>query len=251
MFVSCLITLYDTEMNMHEHATRPVHGAATLARMDALLAEWKVDGDRRDVFLRCYRMMTANMHTAIGSHHFADPVWVAQLLHRFADYYFDALTRWNADPAGAPPVWQRAHALARDNDDAVVQMLLLGVNAHINYDLVLTVDELLSVEWRRMLPHDRAARHDDYCRVNAIIASTIDAVQDEILSPSLPLAALLDRVMGRLDEYLISRLITSWRDHTWESAIALIDATDADARTRIIDEVEHRALRMADRIAPA
>lgn len=235
---------------MLEHATRPVHGPSTLARMDALLAEWKEDGDRRDVFLRCYRMMTANMHTAIGSHHFTDSVWVAQLLHRFADYYFDALTRWNADPTDAPPVWQRAHALARDNDDAVVQMLLLGVNAHINYDLVLTVDELLAGEWCRMLPHERAARHDDYCRVNAIIASTIDAVQDEILSPSLPLAALLDRVMGRLDEYLISRLITSWRDHTWESAIALVDAPDADARTRIIGEVEHRALRMADSIAP-
>lgn len=236
---------------MHEHASRPVHGAATLARMDALLAEWKEDGDRRDVFLRCYRMMTANMHAAIGSHLFSDPVWVAQLLHRFADYYFDALARWDADTHSAPPVWQRAHALASSDDDAVVQMLLLGVNAHINYDLVLTVDELLADEWHRMLPPAQAARHDDYCRVNAIIASTIDAVQDEILSPSLPLAALLDRMMGRLDEYLISRLITSWRDHTWESAIALRVASDADTRTRIIDEVEQRALRMADLIAPA
>lgn len=235
---------------MHEHGSRAAHGPATLARMDALLAEWKEDGDRRDVFLRCYRMMTANMHTAIGSHHFADPVWVAQLLHRFADYYFDALASWNCDRTSAPPVWQRAHALACNDDDAVVQMLLLGVNAHINYDLVLTVDELLADEWHRMLPPDQAARHDDYCRVNAIIASTIDAVQDEILSPSLPLAALLDRVMGRLDEYLISRLITSWRDQTWQSAIALMEASDADARMRIIGEVEQRALRMADRIAP-
>jgi hypothetical protein len=235
---------------MHEHATRPVHGAATLARMDALLAEWNVDGDRRDVFLRCYRMMTANMHTAIGSRSFEDVAWVDQFLRRFAEFYFDALAAWESDASQAPRVWQLAHESTRRADAAILQHLLLGVNAHINYDLVLTVDELLAGEWHAMLPHERATRHRDYCRVNDIIASTIDAVQDDILSPSIPLASLLDRVMGRLDEYLISRLITSWRDHTWESAIALVDAPDADARTRIIGEVEHRALRMADLITP-
>lgn len=224
------------------------NGQDVLARMHALLSVWEESADRRDIFLRCYRMMTANMHTAIGSRSFEDVAWVDRFLRRFAEFYFDALAAWESDASQAPRVWQLAHESTRRADTAILQHLLLGVNAHINYDLVLTVDELLAGEWHAMLPHERATRHRDYCRVNDIIASTIDAVQDDLLSPSIPLASLLDRVMGRLDEYLISRLITSWRDQTWEGAIALLEAPDADTRTHIIGEVEQRALRMADLI---
>ncbi len=225
------------------------NGKDVLARMQVLLSVWEESADRRDIFLRCYRMMTANMYAAIGRRCFEDSAWVERLLRRFAEYYFDALAAWETDATHAPSVWQRAHESTRHPDAAILQHLLLGVNAHINYDLVLTVDELLAGEWHAMLPHERTARHRDYCEVNAIIASTIDAVQDDILSPSIPLASLLDRMMGRLDEYLISRLITAWRDQTWDSAIELRSAADDPARRAVIRSVEMRALRMADLIA--
>lgn len=225
-------------------------GVPVLDRMHGLLERWSAEGDRRDVFLRCYALMTANMHAAIGRGDFADGPWVAGLLARFADYYFEALRSWEVDPDSAPRVWQSAHASTRDADAVVLQQLLLGVNAHINYDLVLTVHDVLADEWNVMTTARRERCFDDYCRVNAVIAATIDAVQDDVLAPAIAFSVILDRLMGRLDEYMISRLVSSWRDHTWDDAVRLLDEPDAGQRRTIVARVEERALRLAARIGP-
>jgi hypothetical protein len=219
-----------------------------LVRMSGLIDRWEKDGDRRTVFLRCYSLMTANMHEAIRRGDFADGPWVDRLLHRFAEYYFEALEQWERRPAGAPRVWQLAHESTRGDGDSIWQQLLLGVNAHINYDLVLTVLELLDAEWGGMTPARKAERYDDYCRVNEIIASTIDAVQDDVLAPAMPASAVIDILMGRVDEFMISRLITSWRDRTWDDALRLLEAPDPATRGGIVAQVEDKALRTASYI---
>jgi hypothetical protein len=222
---------------------------SALTRMQTILERWFAEGDRRDVFLRCYSMMTANMHAAIDRDEFSDGAWVARLLHRFADYYFDALAKWEQRPESAPPVWQLAHASTRHADASVWQHLLLGVNAHINYDLVLTVHELLQSEWQVLAREERERRFADYGRVNDIIAATIDAVQDDVIAPAMPVSAILDRLMGRIDEYLISRLISSWRDRTWDFALELLQTTDTAQHRKIVARVEEKALRIAAHIS--
>lgn len=231
-----------------DRGDRRMSAPHVLQRMQALCNQWSSEGDRREVFLRCYGMMTSNMHAAIGRGDFIDSVWVDRLLHRFAEYYFEALERWDTSPDAAPAVWQLAHGSTGREGTAVWQHLLLGVNAHINFDLVLTVHELLEDEWAGLSPEARLRRHDDYCRVNAIIADTIDAVQDEVLAPSMPSSVILDRLMGRIDEYMISRLVTSWRDRTWDHALRLLETCDGTQRLAIVAEVEEHALRLAARI---
>ncbi len=226
-----------------------MHETAVMERMQALLDGWSAAGDRREVFLRCYSMMTANMHGGIDRGDFSDAAWVARLLHRFAEYYFEALSQWEASPAVTPPVWRLAHQSTRHPDATVWQHLLLGVNAHINYDLVLTVHEILKPEWPKLPPGDRDGRFADYCRVNQIIADTIDAVQDDVLAPAMPVSAILDRLMGRLDEYLISRLITAWRDRTWSFAVELLEAADDETRNAIVARVEDKAMRIGSQIS--
>lgn len=44
-------------------------------------------------------------------------------------------------------MWQVAHNAAKDPNISAMQKLLLGVNAHINYDLVLTLVDMLEGEW--------------------------------------------------------------------------------------------------------
>ena len=50
-----------------------------------------------------------------------------------------ALHAYENHSSDAPEVWQLAHSAAIDPHITALQKLLLGVNAHINYDLVLTV----------------------------------------------------------------------------------------------------------------
>ncbi len=72
------------------------------------------------------------------------------LLHRFADYYFDALDAYDADPARTPAVWRVAHEATRAPRTSAVQHLLLGLNAPINYGLVRTLVDVLEPEWARL-----------------------------------------------------------------------------------------------------
>lgn len=195
---------------------------AVTEKMTALIRGWETAADRRAVFLNCYLLMTRNMLSAVDAGDFHDCRWVNVLLHRFADYYFDALVVYDEDRERAPAVWKQAHDLAGRDDIQVVQHLLLGVNAHINYDLVLTLVEMLEPEWERLTPRQRAGRYADHCRVNDIIAATVDAVQDDVIEPAAPQMDVIDKLLGPLDEWLISRLITHWRQEVWERAAAML-----------------------------
>jgi Family of unknown function (DUF5995) len=213
-------------------------------RMQALIQEWEAVSDRRALFLSCYLMMTRNVLTAIQENEFHDSTWVDALLHRFAGYYFDALEAYQRDVQQAPPVWQMAHTAAIQAQGLPLQELLLGVNAHINYDLVLTLVDILQPEWDHLTDEQLALRYADHCRVNDVIGSTIDAVQDEVLEPVMPVMDIIDRLLGHLDEKLVSRLLTDWREQVWQNAIHLLQARDAHERDRYLRQVEDEALKL-------
>ena len=200
--------------------------------------------DARAVFLGCYQLMTSSTLGAVSRSEFHDSAWVNRLLHRFADYYFVALDAHTRDPATAPSVWQAAFAAAADPRVQPLQHLLLGVNAHINYDLVLTLVEVLRPEWAGLSEAQRADRYADHCRINLVIARTIDSVQDQVLTPAMPGLDLVDALLGRLDERLASGLITRWREMVWTNTCRLLDARDGDQVQRVLMEVEDEALRL-------
>jgi hypothetical protein len=219
--------------------------SGVMERMQELIDQWERESDSRSIFLSCYRMMTANMLAAVESKDFKDPPWVEALLLRFAEHYFAALQAYDQEPLSAPQVWQAAHNFTRDPDAWALQKLLLGVNAHINFDLVLTLDEMLDAEWEMLSEEERASRYWDYCYVNDIIGQTIDAVQDQVLEPAMPWMELVDKVFGDQDERLISHMLSGWRDKVWEHAVRLLAAKGSGEQVELIAQVEADALRLA------
>jgi hypothetical protein len=188
--------------------------------------------------------MTSNTLAAIRQQEFRDTGWVDGLLHRFADYYFEALEAYERDPAAAPPIWQMTFGAAGDRHMLPVQHLLLGVNAHINYDLVLALVDRLRPEWPGLSAEQRAARYADHCHVNAVIAQTIDSVQDQILDSAMPVMNLVDVLMGRLDERIVSAVITHWRETVWKNTQDLLAAQTAGEQQQVLRGVEAEALRL-------
>jgi hypothetical protein len=211
-------------------------------RMQSLIQQWNEHADNRALFLNCYLLMTNNMLAAIDRREFDDPAWVDQLLCRFADYYFNALEAYERDPATTAAVWRLAHDAARNPDLTAIQKMLAGISAHINYDLVLALADVLRPEWDNLTDDRRAARYADHCRVNAVIGRSIDAVQDQVLDPAMPIIKIVDRLMGPLDEMMMSRLIAHWRDVVWQNAARLLDLDDDLARARLIHQIEGEAL---------
>lgn len=212
-------------------------------RMTAQLAVWRAGGDRRATFLDCFLRMTHNMLAALEAGELTDVVWVSRLLDRFADYYFDALATYEQG-AVAPAVWQVAHDAARQPKTLALQNLLLGVNAHINYDLMLVVADLLQPEWPQSTEAQRR-RHADFTHVNTIIARTIDAVQDEIVEPGAPALRTVDFLFGPLDEWVTVQVIGGWREEVWRQALDMLAAPTADQREALRRRVEAATLRKA------
>lgn len=213
-----------------------------------LVQQWQESADKRAVFLDCYLRMTRGMLVAIEAGEFHDPIWVNALLSRFADYYFDALDAYERQSPDTPAVWKLVHDATGLSRTMILQDLLLGINAHINYDLVLTLVDMLDADWSQLSETHRQERYADHSHVNAVIGRTIDTVQDQVVELYSPRLNLVDVVLGPMDEWVMSRMIAHWRDEVWKNAIILIETAGADERERLRRGVEAQTLGRADAI---
>ena len=211
--------------------------------MAARAAAWERAGDGRAVFLDCYSRMTDAVVTAVGNDRFIDGDWVLVLLERFATYY-DASIDGGDDGVIVPEPWVLAHAAAVGNDAHPMQLLLAGVNAHINYDLVLTLIDLLEPEWRSLDDAAVDRRRRDYDAINQVIAETADLVQDRVLERRSPWLDLLDRGLGRWDERLAVRLLGGWRSRVWRQTTELLEL-DIAQRAERVGSIERQCARRA------
>jgi len=216
--------------------------------MLGFIQRWEAENDQRAVFLGCYRLMTINMGAALQAGEFNDPHWVELLLQHFSDYYFTALDAYEHQDPQTPSAWRVAFEAAQSPNCSVIQNLLLGVNAHINYDLVLAVVDLLNKEWADLPPEMRQLRQADYTQVNQVIGQTTDAVQDTILERRDPRLKILDTLLGPMDEWMISHLISSWREEVWEQAVHFLEAPDEEEREALRLQREQQVIRLADTI---
>lgn len=213
------------------------------ARLREMVVDWQRVGDRRAIFAESYRRMTTRMHEAILADEFTDSAWVGRLLDVFADYYFVACDAHEGGGATCPGVWDAAFTACVDDHQHPLQVLFLGVNAHINHDLVFALADVLD-DWEDLDEPARARRLDDHRAVNTVIARTVDEVQDEVVDKWSPIMDHVDRMLGPLDEWLFSRMIAGWRDDVWASTQLLL-TSDRDDRPEVEAAIHAHALRIA------
>jgi hypothetical protein len=185
-------------------------------RLQELLSALEARNDRRAVFLSIYTEMTAAVAREVQQGNFADPSWVGEYLVAFANLYRKAVHDYElGDLASLGDPWQLAFQAAESNDSLVLQDAMLGVNAHINYDLAFAIDGA-------SIHPDREAKYDDHSRITAIIAEIIDDVQDMVIdSYGADMLETVDESLGRLDEQFSVLTIDQCRDSAWRTAGAL------------------------------
>jgi hypothetical protein len=221
---------------------------SVMIRMKELLVKWEAANDHRLIFLSCYRMMTQNILDAIEAQDFEDSAWVSRLMEHFAEYYFRALDAFESKQTNPPTAWQIAFTAAQNPHTNVLQDLVLGVNAHINYDLVLALSDVLAPEWQQLSVDQRTMRYRDHCHVNDIINHTINAVQDQVIDRFEPMFGLMDKFLGPIDEWMTSLLISDWREEVWEHVTQIIDPKNQTGEQAIITHVEQVSINRAQEI---
>jgi hypothetical protein len=215
----------------------------TLDRLQVLLVDWQATGDRRALFAEAYEAMTTAMTQGVSAGGFADDAWVARLVDRFADYYFDAVDAFDHE-GPCPRVWVDAFDCSRRDDLTQLQVVLLGINAHINHDLPLALADVLD-DWDTLDEATRAGRLSDHERVNLVIKQSTDFVQDMVINRTAKLLALADRLLGPIDEAVFNHIVADWREHGWEEAQRLVTARDPEERDAVRADIEERAMKWA------
>jgi Family of unknown function (DUF5995) len=210
---------------------------------DVLVKLTHIIHDQRDrssplaFFPAVYRTTTARVRAGIQGGTFADGARMDRLVTTFANRYLAALTA-NGDPK-SPRSWQVAFDAAGRQHLMILQHVLLGMNAHINFDLPLAVVETAnggSVD----------ALEADFLAINAILADVLNPVQ-EVIGRFSPLLDLLDRLGGKQDERLITFSITTARDEAWHEATRLA-LESPERRERSMLSLDRRVALLSEHI---
>jgi hypothetical protein len=185
-------------------------------RMAALLAPLEVAGDKRRYFHATYLRTTIAVAGEISRGGFADAEWVERWDVVFADLYLEAL---EGDRAGRTPSRPWAVAFGAPAGLHPLRHVLLGLNAHINYDLPQALVAVISDE-----QFDDAAllarREADHRAIDEVLASRVAAEDDELTRLSGP-APVLDRLLRPVSRLATQRFLREAREKVWANATAL------------------------------
>lgn len=187
----------------------------TCRHLTKLLQAFEVRNDRRAVFLSIYARVTEVVADRINRGDFENPNWVADYLVAFADLYREAIYDYetgNLEHLADP--WQIAFETTEQLDTLVTQDALLGINAHINYDLAFALDEV-------GVKPDPAVKYEDHRAVTGVLRQLIDETQASLAEEYAPGIAVIDSALGRLDERLGICTIDECRDSAWRNAVAM------------------------------
>jgi hypothetical protein len=215
--------------------------------MDALLESMPPDLATQRTFLATYRRTTVAVGEQVDRGRFEDPAWVDRWDVAFADLYVSAL---EARVAGGEPSRPWRVAFAAPEGLPALRVLLLGINAHINYDLPQSLIAVIS-------PDDfddpalLARRQRDHERIDAILSGRVSAEDAELSAVSS--RTLLDRVLQPLNEAGSRRFLREARQKVWHNTRELHAArlTGPEVYASRLAELEIlSAAKVADLLAP-
>jgi len=222
-----------------------------IERMEALLGPLEEAGDARRFFHATYLRTTRAVRDALRAGLFADPEWVERWDVAFADLYLDAL-RADSDGGVVPRPWAVAFRAAREQRTApALRHVLLGLNAHINYDLP---QALLAVISPREFgdPSTTGRRRADHQRIDDVLSGQV-AAEDAELARTGGLRSPVDTLLGPVNQAASRRLLRESRIKVWHNAVALNAARSrgpAAYAERLGDLEDLSAARVAELVRP-
>ena len=171
------------------------------------------------VFVSTYLRTTRAVGEAIERTSFEDPEWVERWDVVFADLYLTALdTELDGGGKVARP-WRLAFTASPDLHP--LRHVLLGINAHVNYDLPQALLGVISDDdFTHPIVIDRRRR--DHERIDKVLESRVAAEDDELTA--MGGAAMLDRLLRPLNRLGSKRFLREARQKVWHNTLELHDA---------------------------
>jgi hypothetical protein len=195
--------------------------AEVIARLEQLETELPVDDGVR-WFNRLYLEVTRGVQRWLADSDQAAPGFLERLDVLFGGKYFEALDAAAGGLDDYPfhawkPLFERRHR----RDVSPLQFALAGMNAHINHDLAIGVQDVCGE--RGVRPDRDAGEYRDYIAVNGLIKRTEAETKVWLLTGAIE---LLDRHFGPIDDAIAVWNVTAAREAAWTHAEVLYELSD-------------------------
>ena len=136
---------------------------------------------------------------------------------RFAQLYFEAIVNWEGNRSLTPHAWRPLLRSRTDVSVSRLQFALAGMNAHINHDLAVALENLAVLDGR--FPDRGSPRHRDFSRVNDILEHVETSLHPVL---AVGLVGDIDRKFGDLDSLLVMWNVRKAREAAWTNGEVLL-----------------------------
>jgi len=208
-----------------------------LAQLDKIVEHAVGSNDYLFAFAFVYRKTTQKVKDAIESGRFEDNKRMETMDVIFANLYIRAYYDFQIQKS-IPKSWAFAFNLGNEQL-ALIQHILLGMNAHINLDLAVAAAEV--APGKNIIDLKK-----DFMTINEILAELTNTMQKNLGKVSIMLK-VLDIFGFRSDEKIINFSIKKARDFAWINALELA-LIDGDIQKARIVEIDTRVLELSKMI---
>ena len=193
-----------------------------LEQMEAIIQRCINENSKLGFFAALYRNVTIEVKDRIKAGYFEDSPRMEILDVVFAQRYINAMQQfW--DGKTASNCWMTAFNSAKISSPIILQHLMLGMNAHINFDLSIATAQVAPGQ---LLPKIK----NDFDRIMYLLSDMIDEIEDRVEKVS-PVFRAIDRIGGRGDEKFAGFAINKARELAWGTAEKLSKASPKEYNT--------------------
>ncbi len=189
------------------------------------------------IFTYIYHRTTIEIKKSIDNQQFDDNQRMENFDIVFANLFLTSYKNYNNNREVFNS-WKIA--FESKSNTTVIQNLLLGMNAHINLDLAIAADQIMSGQYIHDLKND-------FTKVNDILESLINELEEKISNTST-MFFLIDWLGGSSDEAIIDFSMRKARDFAWTSAVALSILNEADKRIKI-ENMDYMISKIGEKIS--
>jgi len=207
-----------------------------LEQLDEIIEAARAENNAAGYFAYVYRRTTAAVKAAIRAGRFADNERMEVFDVAFANLYLEAYEQYHCgDPCAAS--WQLAFDAA-NHRKALLQHVLLGMNAHINLDLGVAAGNLMAGK-------DLDRLEADFRLVNDILQEIIEELQERVARVN-PVFTWFDRLGKDRDEHLLDFSMRAAREQAWVVAHQVWSA--GGNKAEVIARVDRNVARLGERV---
>jgi len=200
-----------------------------LLELDKIILRARNERDRLGYFATLYRNVTLKIKAGIAAGLFEDGLRMEKLDVTFASGYLKALDSFRR---GEPlsKCWLCSFRIAATWSPIILQHLLAGMNAHINFDLGIAAQSVAPGS-------ELASLKNDFNQINNILGSMIAKVRTDIEGIS-PWINVLDHLAPAAEDRFINFSLDKARASAWLVA-NMVNSTPVDQlprKLKILDE---------------